>query len=154
MRNLDEYDLIVVDIDDTIIHGFWTDIMHYTWKWFRSDLLSSILMRIQNKFNLYKLNQKLVYMLKNTKTPIVVMTVRKENEATAEMIYKILDKDFTLYELQTDYGYIMKPRIIEELLQVYPKVILFDDNKMIRDNVAGLEVDVVDPVAMREEFIQ
>lgn len=154
MRNLDEYDLIVTDIDNTLIYGFWTEVMHYTWKWFRSDTLSAVLMWLQNKFNLYKVNQKLLYILKKTKTPIIVMTVRKENNATAEMLCKILDKDFTLYSLATDYGYIMKPRVVEELLQDYPKVIFFDDDKRIRDNMFGLEVDVIDPVTMHEEFIQ
>ena len=56
MRNLDEYDLIVSDIDDTLIYGWWTDLMHHTWNAVQSPLLSKILMFLQNKFHLYKVN--------------------------------------------------------------------------------------------------
>ena len=154
MRNLDEYDLIVSDIDDTLIYGWGTDLMHHSWNLFPSLLLSKILMFLQNKFHLYKVNQKLVHMLKNTGTPLVIMTVRAANDNTIELLHKILDRDFTLYELETDYGFIVKPEIIQELLQDYPKVIFFDDNKIIRDNCAGLEVDCVDPVPMREKLCQ
>ena len=154
MRNLDEYDLIVSDIDDTLIYGFWTDLMHYSWNMFQSPTLSKVLMFLQNKLHLYKINQKLVHMLKNTGTPLVIMTVRAMNDNTIDMLHKILDRDFTIYELETDYGYIVKPQIIYELLQDYPKVIFFEDNKIIRDEAASLDVDVVDPVLMREHLCQ
>lgn len=154
MRNLDEYDLIVSDIDDTIIYGFWTDLMHHTWEIFQSPILSKVLMLLQNKLHLYKVNQKLVHMLKNTGTPLVILTVRAANDNTIEMLNKILDRDFTIYELETDFGYIVKPQIICEFLQDYPKVIFFEDNKLIREETKELDVDVVDPVPMREKLCQ
>ena len=88
MRNLDEYDLIVSDIDDTLIYGWGTDLMHHSWNLFPSLLLSKILMFLQNKFHLYKVNQKLVHMLKNTGTPLVIMTVRAANDNTIEYYIK------------------------------------------------------------------
>lgn len=154
MRNLDEYDIIITDIDDTLIYGFWTDLMHYTWNWFRSPILSKILMFLQNKFSLYKVNQKLVYMLKKTKTPLVVMTVRAKNDNTIEMLSKILERDFKIYELETDYGFIVKPQAICDLLEDYPRAIFFEDNKQIRDEARQLEIDVIDPTLMREELCQ
>lgn len=154
MRNLDEYDLIVADIDDTLIYGFWTDLMHYTWKWFQSPKLSRVLMFLQNKLKLYKVNEKLVYMLNHTGTPLIILTVRASNINTVQMLSNILERDFTLYELETDFGYIVKPQIIEELLEDYPKVIFFEDNDLIRKEAASLEVDVVDPRLMREKLCQ
>ena len=65
MRNLNNYDLIVSDIDDTLIYGFWTNLMHHTWNVFRSNILSAILMQLQAKFKLYKVNStKLILGLK------------------------------------------------------------------------------------------
>lgn len=154
MRNLDEYDLIVTDIDDTLIYGFWTDLMSHSWNLLQSPLVSKILMFLQNKLHLYKVNQKLVHMLKNTGTPLIVMTVRAANNNTIEMLHRILDRDFTIYELETDYGFIVKPQIICELLQDYPKVIFFEDNELIRSEAKELDVDVVDPVPMREKLCQ
>lgn len=154
MRNLDEYDLIVSDIDDTLIYGFWTDLMHHTWEIFQSPILSKVLMFLQNKLHLYKVNQKLVHMLKNTGTPLVILTVRAANDNTIEMLNRILDRDFTIYELETDFGYIVKPQIICEFLQDYPKVIFFEDNKLIREETKELDVDVVDPIPMREKLCQ
>lgn len=154
MRNLDYYDLIVTDIDDTLIYGFWTDVMRVTWNIFRSPLLSKVLIYLQCRFNLYTINQKLVHMIKTSGTPVVVMTVRAQNDNTTKMLSKILERDFTLYELETDFGHLVKPRIIEEFLQDYPRIIFFDDNREIRENTAELEVDVVDPVAMREKLCQ
>ena len=93
-------------------------------------------------------------MLKNTGTPLVIMTVRAANDNTIDMLHTILDRDFTIYELETDYGYIVKPQIIWELLQDYPKVIFFEDNEIIRNETKELDVDVVDPVPMREKLCQ
>lgn len=154
MRNLNNYDLIVSDIDDTLIYGPWTVLMHYTWTWFRSDLLSAFLMFLQQKFKLYKINMKLYYMLKIIDAPIVFLTVRKRSESTAKMLYDIMgNTPFGLIELATDMAAEQKAEVVERYLERFPNILFVDDNKRIRDNVAGLEVDVLDPVLMREKHI-
>lgn len=155
MRNLNNYDLIISDIDDTLIYGFWTDLMHHSWNIFRSNLLSSVLMNLQTKFKLYKINMKLFYLMKCTDTPIVFLTVRAQNNATVKMLYDIMGRTpFGLIELGTDLGVQQKAEVVEEYLERFPKVLFIDDNKAIRDNVAGLEVDTLDPVPMREDLCQ
>lgn len=154
MRNLNLYDLIVCDIDDTIIYGFWTNLMHYTWTWFKSPKLSSILMCIQDWFNLYKVNEKLRYMINNSDTPIVFLTVRAENPHTFNIINKILDKDrgFELISLGSDYGFIDKPEYVYQNMKEYPNVLLIDDNELIRENTLVLGADVLNPKLLLEGF--
>lgn len=155
MRNLIKYDLIISDIDDTLIYGFWTDLMHYTWKYFRSNLLSAILMTLQQKFKIYNVNMKLYYMLKNATSPIVFLTVRASNPATVNMLYDIMgDKPFGLIELGTDLGVQQKAEVVENYLERFPNILFIDDNDAIRNNVAGLEVDVLNPVLLREKKCQ
>lgn len=155
MRNLNNYDLIISDIDDTLIYGFWTDLMHHSWNICRSNLLSSLLMFLQAKFKLYKVNMKLYYMMKSTSAPIVFLTVRAQNDSTVRMLYDIMGRtQFGLIELGTDLGVQQKAEVVEEYLERFPNILFIDDNKAIRDNVAGLEVDVLDPIAMREKPCQ
>ena len=52
MRNLNNYDAVFCDIDDTLIYGFWTDLMSVTWRVFRSNRLSDILMDLQYIFKI------------------------------------------------------------------------------------------------------
>lgn len=154
MRNLNSYDLIISDIDDTLIYGPWTDLMHHSWNIFRSNALSNILMRLQAKFKFYKINMKLYHMLKCTDSPIVFLTVRASNPGTLKMLYDIMGRTpFGLIELATDLGAQQKAEVVERYLDRFPNILFIDDNKAIRDNVAGLEVDVLDPVLMREKLI-
>lgn len=155
MRNLNNYDLIVSDIDDTLIYGFWTDLMHHSWNICRSNILSAILMFLQAKFKFYKINMKLYYMLKCADAPIVFLTVRAQSNATVKMLYDIMGRTpFSLIELGTDMGAEQKAEVVERYLERFPNILFIDDNKRIRDNVAGLEVDVLDPLLMREELCQ
>ena len=57
MRDLTAvYDRVYVDIDDTLIYGFWTDLMRHSWNIFRCNTLSELLMKLQFKFKLWKVN--------------------------------------------------------------------------------------------------
>lgn len=154
MRNFDLYDLIVCDIDDTIIYGFWTDVMRYTWKWFRSPKLSLVLMTLQDIFNLYKVNSKLKFMLDNSETPITFLTVRAENPHTFNMLNKILrpDRAFNLIALGSDYGFLEKPDYVYQQLKDYENILLIDDDEVIRENTSDLGVDVLNPLLLIEEF--
>lgn len=155
MRNLNKYDLIISDIDDTLIYGPWTDLMHHSWNICRSNILSYILMFLQAKFKIYKVNMKLYHMLKCVDAPIVFLTVRAPNPNTTKMLYDIMGRTpFGLIELGTDLGVQQKAEVVERYLERFPDILFIDDNKAIRDNVAGLEVDVLDPIAMREKLCQ
>lgn len=163
MRNLEQYQIIFCDIDDTLIYGFWTELMKHTWNMFRNNTLSDILMTVQEKLNIYTVNQKLKHMLLNCTTPVVFLTARKHVPATEKMIARILEVDrtekvFEIRNLATDnpaedkYNEIV--RYIHNYLDMdveLDKLCLFDDNKSVRDLIATLDVDVFDPVAMRED---
>lgn len=155
MRNLNSYDLIISDIDNTLIYGPWTELMHHSWNFCRSDLLSSILMYLQATFKIYKVNMKLYHMMKCTDTPIVFLTVRAQSNSTLKMLYDIMGRTpFGLIELGTDLGAQQKAEVVEKYLERFPNILFVDDSKVIRDNVAGLEVDVLDPTLMREKKVQ
>lgn len=157
MRNLNDYDIIFCDIDDTLIHGYWTELMRITWNLFRNNLISDILMNLQDKFNLYKVNQKLRYMLMNSDKHLVFLTARKRVEATENVLRKILpNREFYIEHLATDrpdkdkYSAILDYMAIEEI----DKACVFDDNKDVRCACSTLlELDTFDPVPMFEEKV-
>ena len=158
MRNLNQYDVVFCDIDDTLVHGFWTDLMTVTWRIFRSPVIADILMSLQSLFHLYQCNQKLRYMLMNCHKPIIFLTARKETLATSMLIKSILKKkdlDITICALATDRPAIDKVNKIVFFMQtcMYDKVCLFDDNEDVRDLAGQLDIDVFDPVSMFEEKI-
>lgn len=154
MRNLNLYDLIVCDIDDTLIYGFWTDLMRHTWDMFHSPRLSAILMALQDWFNLYRVNEKLRYMINNSSTPIVFLTVRAESVHTFNILNKILapERAFELMALGTDYGFIEKPEFVWQQLSDNPDILLIDDSDCIRANTEDLGVDVLDPRLLLEGY--
>lgn len=160
MRNLDQYQLVFCDIDDTLVYGFWTELMKHTWNIFRNNTLSNILMWLQYNFCLYKVNQKLRYMLTSTSAPIVFLTARKYAKETELMLNDILNNEaiFEVRHLATDnpaedkYNEIVK--YIHNYLEMgaeLESMCIFDDNKEVRDLVSTLEIDCFDPVSMREE---
>ncbi len=166
MRNLDQYQIIFCDIDDTLIYGFWTNLMKHSWNLFRCNLLSDILMKLQYKFKLYKVNQKLRYMLVNSSAPVVFLTARKHVPETEYMLSEILEDEgleeyFEVRHLATDnpaedkYNEIVK--YIQDYLEMdveLTKICLFDDNDDVRKLVATLEVDTFDPTVLFQESVR
>lgn len=158
MRNLGKYDYIFVDIDGTIIYGFYHQIMHHTWNLFRSDKLSSFLMWLQEKCKFYKVNHKLLYQLimadawYNSK--IVFLTVRAPHPSTMKMLKDIMQGiNFELIEQGSDFGYITKSNYIKTFKDTGHKCILIDDdynNRIIADDY---DIDVLDPVGMYEKKV-
>nr|DAP28647.1 MAG TPA: hypothetical protein [Caudoviricetes sp.] len=159
MRNLGKYDYIFVDIDGTIIYGFYHQIMHHTWNWFRSDKISSFLMWLQEKCKFYKVNHKLLYQLimadawYNSK--IVFLTVRAPHPSTFKMLKKVTRESFPfeLVEQGSDFGYMTKSNYIKTFKDAGYKCILIDDdynNRIIADDY---DIDVLDPVGMYEKKI-
>ena len=161
-RFIDEYDRVFVDIDDTLIYGWYVQLMHHTWNIFRNDLLSQLLMKIQDKFNFYKVNRKLVHALKkpcglHAWNKVIFLTVRAESEATKRMVNRIMTdcKSLILYNvvaLGTDNGHIDKAQYIYENYGD-KKCILIDDSKLNRDMAEQYGIDTFDPKLLRERLI-
>nr|DAQ09811.1 MAG TPA: acid phosphatase [Caudoviricetes sp.] len=158
MRDLNQYDVIFCDIDDTLVHGIWTDLMSVTWKIFRNKLLAEILMELQAALHIFKSNQKLRHMLMQCEKPIIFLTARKECLATHTLLKFMLDKgdlDFSICSLATDTPAVDKINKIVFFMQtcMYDKVCLFDDNVEVRRAASQLDIDVFDPTTMFEEKI-
>lgn len=159
---LEHYDKIFVDIDDTLIYGWFTVFMHYEWMLLRNNFISALAMKIQNMFNLYKVNRKLVYALKkpyglHSWNRVIFLTVRAKSEATNKMVNKIMTdcKGLVLYDvvaLGSDNGHEDKARYIYENYGD-EKCLLIDDNKLNRDTAEKYGIDTFDPKLLREEFI-
>lgn len=156
IRSLDDhYDTIYCDIDNTIIHGFMNDLMDITWKYTHSDLIADILMTIQAKFKLYKVNSKLVHMLKNASIPIVFLTARKEHPATQKLIADVIGIKLKIVSLRTDnpaeekVQYILNNQWCET-----ERFCIFDDNKKVRDLAMEYDIDAFDPTPLYEEMVK
>ena len=159
MRNLNDYDAVFCDIDDTLIYGFWTDLMSITWSIFRNNKLSDTLIDLQYTFKIFKVNQKLRHMLVNSTTDVYFLTARKFRPTTEKMVHYILgnDRDNVHFcHLATDYPAADKFNKIVYLISTVPyqKCCFFDDNKQSRELVAALDdIDVFDPTALFEDKI-
>lgn len=158
MRNLNDYDVIFCDIDDTLIYGFWTNLMAVTWNIFKCNTLSNMLMDLQYIYKIYKVNQKLRYMLVNSDTDVYFITARKFRPATEKMVNHILgNRDNVAFcHLATSNPDIDKFNKIAFLMANVPynKGCFFDDNKGTRELISILdEVDVFDPTVLFEDKI-
>lgn len=160
MRNLEQYQIIFCDIDDTLIYGFWTDLMRHSWNIFKCNLLSNILMTLQQKLKLYKVNQKLKYMLINCSTPVIFLTARKYVPATEKMLRDILETSKTMKVIECRHLATNNPaedkyneivKIIHDFLAMdveLDDMCLFDDNKEVRELVSTLDIDTFEPTVL------
>lgn len=96
MNNDDLYwynDVLVCDIDDTLIYGKFVAFMDLTWKIFKSKTLARVLARIQTKFKLYKVNYKvaevIIQFLIHMKR-VKILTARSYDESILKMIQDII----------------------------------------------------------------
>lgn len=155
MSYLTNSDIIFCDIDDTIITGWFTKVMHITWELFRNNNLSDFLMATQEKFNLYRVRERLRYILNNTKADVVFLTVRKHNPATRKMLEKIFPNlDFGLIELGTDYGYLLKSNVVAETIKDGKKnCILIDDSAKNRGWAADVGAMTFDPSLFDGDYL-
>ena len=159
---LEHYDKIFVDIDDTLIYGWFTAFMHYEWMLLRNNFISELAMKIQNMFNLYKVNKKMMYMLrpipgKVSDSHIIFLTVRAKSKDTEEMVNRIMKQyhafcDFEVVALGSDNGHEDKARYIYENYGD-EKCLLIDDNKLNRDTAEKYGIDTFDPKLLREGFV-
>lgn len=159
---INDYDMIFVDIDDTLIYGWFIKFMHYEWNLFHNNFLSQLAMLIQNKFDLYKVNRKLVYSLVTPRfghqyRKVKFLTVRAESAETVKMVNKIMTgiEDFPLYDviaLGSDNGHLDKAQYIYEN-HGNKKCLLIDDNDLNRATAEEFGIDTFDPRLLLEGYI-
>lgn len=86
-------DVLVCDIDDTLIYGKFVALMDLTWKIFKSPILAKVLSKIQTKFKLYKVHHKIaelvVQFMINGKR-VYFLTARGFDISTVDMINDII----------------------------------------------------------------
>ena len=153
MRRIGDYNIVFSDIDNTLVYGWMTDLMEITWKLFHSDLISDILMYLQAKFKLYKVNEMVRYQLLRARD-VVFLTARKECKATHKLIEDIMGREFLIESLRTDNS----PEDKTEFIRRFGKnglFLFFEDNKETRWKVMKELPNVLalDPVPMREVLI-
>lgn len=157
MRELNSYDVIFCDIDNTLIYGWFVDFMDWTWKVFHSKQLAKVLMTIEYVMKLYKVNAMLWFMLHITSTPIVFITARCHTTATQNMIADIMKckqgGSITLVELATSSPHLDKMQFIAKTVDKGLKCCLYDDNKDTLEMVSLLDVDTFDASVFYEEKV-
>ena len=157
MRNLNMYSQVYCDIDNTLIYGWYTKLMEITWALFHNNTFSDMLMHIQTRFKFYKVNQKLLYMLKQYKGIVTFLTARKECIATEQMLYDIMGNDvrFAVLALRTDNPDVDKiNHIILEDEKGEERVCIFDDNNNVRLTARLCDIDAFDPTVMFEKEVE
>ena len=152
MRTIKDYDIVFSDIDNTLVYGWMTDLMEITWKLFHSDLIADILMYLQAKFKLYKVNEMVRYQLLRARN-VIFLTARKECKATHKLIEDIMGREFSIESLRTDNSPEDKMEFIKEFGE--GNFLFFEDNKETRWKVMKELPNVLalDPVPMREVLI-
>ena len=152
MRRIGDYNIVFSDIDNTLVYGWMTDLMEITWKLFHSDLISDILMYLQAKFKLYKVNEMVRYQLIQARN-VIFVTARKECKATHKLIEDIMGKEFKVQSLRTNNSPEDKTKFIKEFGDGL--FLFFEDNKATRWRVMKELPNVLalDPVPMREVLI-
>lgn len=160
MRNLDMYDFVICDIDDTLIHGPWTNLMKLTWTLFKSRAIALVLMRLQDKLNLYKVNSKLAFGLATHDCNIVFLTVRTPDKSTYNVVDKICKRygiDYHRWELvslNSGDGVTDKANwVADNILDKGYSCIAFDDDPNIREGLRFMDVLTVDPKIYLEKQI-
>ncbi len=157
MRKLEEhYDIIYTDLDNTLIYGFMTDLMDVTWNMFKSQFIAEILMYIQALFRLYKTNDKLIYQIKKSGLPVVIMTARKGSPATHLLVDQLdfADQGVCLVEMATSYPAMEKINaIIETAIEEGKRPILFEDNVKTLEEAVFCDIDVINATSYYEKKV-
>lgn len=131
-------DVLVCDIDDTLIYGKFVALMDLTWKIFKSRTLAKFLAKIQTKFRLYKVNHRvaelIVQFLIHTKR-VKILTARSYDKSIIKMIQDIIPTEgfISVHCLASDDPSRDKFEWIQGNFDLSKeKVLLIDDNLRIR----------------------
>lgn len=150
----DRYKVIFCDIDDTLISGFITDLMSITWNLFHSEFIGELLMRLQAKLQLCKINSVLLHSMGRGLSPdttIVFLTARAESKSTYQLIEKIMDNpyNFHIVAIGTDNIAVDKIQYIldecEDNNIPVNEVCIVDDNESVRHLAEKYHIDAYNP---------
>lgn len=137
MLDVEKYNHIVFDIDDTLIYGRFVEFIDLTWRLFKSKRLAKLLMHIQQKYRLYKVNYRvaelIIKCMYRTDIRVTFLTARGESEDTRIMLGNIFSYPnfmFELVELGSDYPQYDKYEWIKN--NGLDDVLLIDDNLITR----------------------
>ncbi len=155
MNKISRCDIIVCDIDNTLIHGWMTDFMDWTWKVFESPKLAKVLGWIQYKLKLYKVNKKVLQLLINSEKYIYFLTARGKTSFLSKLINNIIPPwiDYEIVEL----GSWSPPEdkrdwIFHNLWMSYYSIIFIDDSAKNRKTCGHL-VHCVDPRDIEKDLL-
>lgn len=129
IKEISCYDITVCDIDNTLISGWMTDLMDWTWEKFQSPMLGKFLGKVQQVFHLYKINHTVVEALKESKY-VYFLTARGPSKFLAKMLENILPPwiNWELVELGSSYPPRDKQEWIFHNLYWNYNVLFIDDN--------------------------
>lgn len=155
MLDLSSYEKIYVDIDGTLVYGPMTKLMDWTWRYFHSPLIANILVFLQEKLGLYKVNRKLVHILNEAPVAPTFLTARAPHSSTRLLVSKILGhKTFELVELASEDPANDKALYMLQGYGQGTRVCLFDDTESTRKAVRILGMDAFAVEGMYEVLIQ
>lgn len=98
-------DILIVDIDDTLIYGRFVEFMDLTWRLFKSPFIAKLLCQIQQKLQFYKVNHKVAEAIVTAglnESEVIILTARSYTQATIDLIFDIIPnaKDINLRVVQ------------------------------------------------------
>lgn len=158
MRKLTNYDEVFCDIDNTLVYGFITDLMDWTWARFHNQTIARILMYIQAHTKWYKINVPLLWRLTQCNDGVITfLTARCPDNSTLKLLSDILpDKKWSLYSLATDRPAHDKIAFITSMVAhpISSRQVLIDDNLLVNLLAFGEGVDYIYPNAKdRDKWI-
>lgn len=164
----EDYDIIFVDIDDTLIYGFWVTLMRITWDRFKSPVLSSILSLLQVKYKLFNVNRKLVMALGAKDVGyynVEIVTARGKNDFISSLLENIFEVYFENRIVALGSNHPAEDKLkymvtrINEIQNKLPehedmiRACIIDDNEGVRNKAMKYGIDAFDPTVMFEKGI-
>lgn len=132
MRDYKQYAYLVCDIDNTLIHGWFVDFMHWSWNKLHCELFGKFCMMIQYYFKLYTPNKFLVEILKQH-GHYAFLTARGTSDYTDRMVKDIMGKQCWIFSLGCDNSVEAKSEKIKKLYrEAVSNVCLFEDDDATR----------------------
>lgn len=135
MIDLEKYDSVVIDIDDTLIRGWFIDFMDLTWRMFKSKALARLLVILQYHLRLYRVNHRiadLAIKAQDSRKNVYFLTARSFSWETIKLIERIFPPDVWImteclgsYNISKDkYDWIKNHKL--------GRALLIDDNLLTR----------------------
>lgn len=140
MDKISRYDIIVSDIDNTLIYGWMTNLMDLTWDIFKSPKLARFLGYLQYRLRLYKVNDNVRDLLINSGKYIYFLTARGHTSYLSKLIDSIIPPwvNYELIELGSYNPSGDKYKWIFNNLYCVYNTLFIDDSKSNRDSCKAI----------------